>query len=160
MPPLGPDVPITEPLSSSVILLVTGAHLHAEVADRPLAYQLSRSIDNWQQRQEDFMNATVSALVLCDIWYLNNPQLHSQPTISIGAPQVNALTAAWGTGLPFVMMRENHLAIQLDPEFLQLRVSVWGVDRPLTAEAMRLFEDRYCAEFLRAVVTQSLPEHG
>jgi len=39
-------------------------------------------------------------LVCSDVWYLNNDPLRSRPTISIGGPGVNALSAYLADKLP------------------------------------------------------------
>ncbi len=131
--------------------------MRAEVADRPLAYQLSDHIEQWRLRHASTMNVELGSLVISDIWFLNNTALHQQPTISIGGPTVNALTAAWQSSLPFVLLREDELAIQLDPHYVELRGSIWGMNHSLTADALSLFKNTYCDRFLRAVATQIEP---
>jgi len=130
------------------MLLVTGAHLSGEVYDRPLAYQLQQQI----LEVVDEGPSDVEAIVCCDVWYLNNEQLHGRPTISIGGPGVNALSAYLYQRLENVLTIEDRLVIQLDAEFRDLRVAVWGMDAYHTAEALRLFREKYLSPFLEAVV--------
>ena len=71
------------------LLIVVGAHLRAEMSDRRIAYglrdRLLAHVDAWD---------TPPAVIVCtDLWYLNHDDLRRCPTISIGAPEVNALTA-------------------------------------------------------------------
>jgi len=144
-----------QPDASNVVLIVTGAHLRAEAADRPLAYELGHNIDLWWQRQST-LHLPVTPLVISDIWFLNNRELQAHPTISIGGPSVNALSAAWAQRLPFALLREEQIALQLDPKFEDLRASIWGVDHVLTAEAMEIFQRKFVEGFLHAVGKQVL----
>lgn len=154
----GLSAPLDTP--SHFLLIVTGAHLRAEAADRPLAYQLCRRIETWFGQHDQLTTLVFVPLVCSDIWYLNNEDLHGHPTISLGGPGVNALSAAWAQRVPFALLRENQMVIQLDPEFVDLRASVWGMNHDLTVEAVQMFKSKYLDEFLRAVATQVEPEIG
>jgi hypothetical protein len=143
---------------TDLMLIVVGAHLRAEMADRPLAYQLKQRIDQWLDRHRRGMNISLTPVVCSDIWYVNNEPLQSRPTISIGGPGVNGLSAYFRQKLHDAMVRENQIVIQLDPEFTDLRVSVWGMDHALTVEAMDLFMTRFLESYLRAVLTQVEPQ--
>ena len=78
----------------------------------------------------------------------------------MGGPGVNALSAYYSQKLPTALVRDNQIAIQLDPEYIDLRVCLWGMNHQLTVEALRLFTDKYLEEYLRAVVTQVEPQEG
>ena len=86
-----------------LILIVTGAHLRAEVADRPAAYRLRESMRGWLATKGFSIHASDASepVVVCsDLWYLNQDSLRTRPTVSVGAPGVNALSAYLGDRLP------------------------------------------------------------
>lgn len=143
---------------SSTLLIVVGAHLRAEMADRPLAYELRDRIDVWQQTHRDKMNVTLQVIVCSDIWYLNNEKLQTCPTISLGGPGVNALSAYFAQNLNQDADQEQQVLIQIDPEFTDLRVCVWGTNHELTVKGVDLFTSQYLDGYLRAVVTQVEPQ--
>lgn len=142
---------------SNLLLLVVGAHLRAEAADRPLAYQLRDRIQMWLKNRAGEMNVLLAPLVCCDVWYVNQQSLHRRPTISIGGPGVNALSAYYTNKLSPALVHENHKVIQLDPEFTDLRVCIWGRNHDLTVDAINMFIDKYLDGYMRAVVTQVEP---
>ena len=78
--------------------------------------------------------------------------------LSVGGPGVNALSAYYAQKVPAAVLRENKMIVQLDPEFVDLRVCIWGVNHRLTVEAMDLFIDRYLDDYLRAIATQVEPK--
>jgi len=143
-----------------LLLIVVGSHLRAERADRPLAYQLQENILQWLVDHADELaepEAVFDPVVCSDIWFINNEDLHPQPTISIGGPGVNALSAYFVQKLDSAMVRDQEMIIQLDPEFVDLRVSVWGQNHDQTVQALDVFMRRYLPDFLRAVATQIEP---
>jgi hypothetical protein len=143
-----PDLEVAE----GNILIVTGSTLRAEKGDRPLAYQLKGAIE----RLCDDEGKNHKALVLSDLWYLNSEVLHRMPTISVGAPEVNSLSAYFLRRLTKVLVVENSLVIQMDPTLKDLRVSVWGMNSELTEDALEIFVRRqYLERFLEAVVRKS-----
>lgn len=151
------DAPTESDDLKHLVLIVTGAHLRAEEADRPLAYQLQQRIRGWLRRHKSLLNTPIRPLVISDIFYINNTQLHGRPTISIGGPGVNALSAYFAQQLQNVKPDEQQIVIQIDPEFTDLRVCVWGSDHTLTGRGVDLFVDRYLDGFLKAVATQVEP---
>ena len=107
------------------LLIVVGAHLRAEMSDRRIAYglrdRLLTHVDAWD---------TPPAVIVCtDLWYLNHDDLRRCPTISIGAPEVNALTA--------------YLADRL--------ACCWGVDVESTIAAVVAFSDHHLESFIDVV---------
>ena len=138
---------VREPDPETVLAIVVGAHLEAEVADRPLAYDLRRRIRGWQD--EIACDDPLEPLVLTDLWYLNEQTLRLRPTITIGRPEVNAATAYLATKVPTAFVADDAFRIQLDPELLDERVCIWGVDHRTTADAVDFFRERYFDEFLR-----------
>lgn len=139
------------------VLVVVGAHLRAEIGDRPLAYKIREQISAWADDHAATLTQPIIAIVCCDVWYLNNTELHGQPVISVGGPGVNALSAFLSDKLESALVRDEKLIVQLDPEFVDLRACVWGMDHDLTVEAVELFTRRYLEGYLRAVATQVEP---
>lgn len=142
----------------SLLLIVVGTHLRAEEADRPLAYRLLRRIERWLDRHADVLEGTIQPIVCSDVWYLNNEDLQQRPTISIGGPGVNALSAFFAQHLPEDADSERQVLIQIDPDFTDLRVCIWGTDHRLTVKGMELFFRQYLDNYLRAVATQVEPK--
>ncbi len=138
-------------------MVVVGAHLRAEVADRPLAYRLCERIKAWLDANTQSLNVSVLPIVCCDIWYINQQDLQQRPTISIGGPGVNALSAYYANKLPAAYVRDDQIMIQLDPEFVDLKTSIWGLNHPYTVEAIELFGRQYFDDFMKAVATQVEP---
>lgn len=141
-----------------LVLIVTGAHLRAEIADRPLAYQLRTQIEDWVEQHAKVLTQPIAAVVCSDVWYLNQEGLQRHPTISLGGPGVNALSAYYFKRLETAFVREDEMIIQLDPEYVDLRVCIWGRDHERTVDTMGVFCERFLDGFLRAVVTQVEPE--
>jgi hypothetical protein len=143
--------------AGDLLLIVTGAHLRAEMADRPLAYRLRALIRSWLRRHARGLNVRLVPVVCSDIWYLNQESLQKRPTISIGGPGVNALSAFFYQKVGPQTIRDQQIVIQMDPEWVDLRVCLWGVDHERTRQAVQLFSARFLEGFLRAAVTQVEP---
>jgi hypothetical protein len=139
-----------------VVLIVVGACLRGEVADRPLAYRLQRRVRRWLKRHAGTLEIPIDALVCTDVWYLNSDELQHRPTISLGGPGVNALSAYLAQHLD-EPDEDTHVLIHMDPEFTDLRIAVWGMDHELTAKGVDVFTQQYMNDFLRAVATQIEP---
>jgi hypothetical protein len=134
--------------SERLLVIVVGAHLEAERADRPLGYRLRDDIVRWQQHTPE---ADPLAPVVCtDLWYLNARELMLPPTIAVGRPQHNAVSAYFANRLPTALVIDRNLQVQLDPEFVTLQACVWGVDEPATRSGVDLFVERYRDTFLRS----------
>ncbi len=138
----------TGPDTDTLLLVVVGAHLRAELTDRPLAYMLVDQIEAWQQRHVEADR--LAPLVCSDMWYLNAAELLSRPTICLGRPGVNAASAFFANRLPTAFVLEETFQVQLDLEFITMQACVWGVNAAATASGVELFEDRYLDSFLRA----------
>jgi len=145
---------------AQLLLIVVGAHLRAEAADRPLAYRLGQKIENWLERHAQEMSISLVPLVCTDVWYINHQALQKRPTISLGGPGVNALSAYFAHKLPSAWVRDDHMVIQLDAEYVDLRVCLWGMNHKLTVGVLDLFYTRYLDGYLRAVATQVEPQMG
>ncbi len=143
-----PDPGTEIPNPDRLLLIVVGAHLRAEQSDRPLGYRLRESVLRWQAGHPE---AEPLRPVLCtDLWYLSAQELMQQPTISVGAPDLNAVSAMFANRLPTALVVDQSLQVQLDPEFVTLRACVWGVDAHATASGVEIFETRYLDTFLRS----------
>ncbi len=141
-----------------LLLIVVGADLRAERGDRPLAYRLCQSIEAWVNKHRAALATPILPVVCTDIWYLNHEQLHHRPTVSIGGPGVNALSSHFAQSIHQQEASDQQVVIQIDPEFTDLRVSVWGTDHALTVKGLDLFLKDYLENFLKAVATQVEPE--
>ena len=143
---------------ANLLLIVVGAHLRAEMADRPLAYRLCERVRAWMEKFGSTIDPPVLPLVCSDIWYINDQDLQSRPTISIGGPGVNALSAYYHDKLKTAMARDDEYLIQLDAEYVDLRASIWGRNHDMTVEALDSFVSQYLDGYLRAVATQVEPK--
>lgn len=139
--------------SRDMMFIVTGACLKAERMDRPLADRIRQIAYQTLLKRLD---SEPDIVILSDIWYLNSTDLHQTPTISVGGPGVNHLSAYWQSRLPFALMVENVLQIQMDVKGADHRCSVWGMDHELTVEAVDTFIakghlDRFLTCFPKAI---------
>lgn len=149
---LGPQEIDTERL----LLIVVGAHLRAEVADRPLAYALRERVLDWFDQRETMADGTRPDVMVCtDIWYLNNDELRTRPTISIGGPGVNALAAYLADRLETAFVVEDVLAVQIDLDFVDPVASCWGTTHDSTKVAIDAFCDRYLDAFLEEAMKRT-----
>jgi hypothetical protein len=138
-----------------LILIVTGAHLRAEATDRPIAYNLRKRIADWlAARGRPETAKTPRVLVCSDVWYLNNDPLRSRPTISIGGPGVNALSAYLADKLPSAFAIEDVMLVQADLEFHDVIACCWGRDERATAAAVDAFVERYLEGFMEAAMAK------
>jgi hypothetical protein len=137
-----------------LILIVTGAHLHAEVGDRPVAYALRQRLLDWLGEGDDEDPSRPQVVVCSDVWYLNNDPLRSRPTISIGGPGVNALSAFLADKLPSAFAIEDRLIVQADLDFHDCVVCCWGSDIANTAAAVDAFCERYLELFMDAALSR------
>ena len=129
----------------STILLVVGYGILPEEEDRPIAYDLKHLI-NTRGRGGDR-----SAVVLTDMWVMNQEMAEFFPVISIGGPGVNAFTAQIYEELPVAFTRDQQIFIQLNPEG-DKRAAVWGMDHRSTRDAMDVFvKDGFLDRFLDLV---------
>ena len=135
----------------SLILIVVGMDLHAEAVDRPMAYHLQDTILHWME-QHAHGGPHPIPIVCTDAWYLNHEALHTRPVICIGRSEENHLAGFLQQRLTTALSVNQRLWVQLDVEFTDLRVCVGGVDHQQTSAALELFERKYLADFLNAVV--------
>ena len=124
------------------VIIVVGAHLEAERDDRPIAYALRERVRARLRRGQD-------VTVCTDVWYLNNGELRARPTISVGPPRVNALTAYLADRLPSVYVVDDRCMVQADFENDEPAASCWGVNARQTIAAVEAFASRFLDEFMR-----------
>lgn len=168
----GGDDEDEEAPSGPLVLIVVGAHLRAEMADRPIAYWLRDRVLAWLDARVAGDPAVAAAaadvedadpgqprpghpcrVVVCtDVWYLNDASLRVWPTVSIGGPGVNALSAYLADKLPGLLVVDDVLMVQMDPELSEMTASVWGVDHAATVNAAEAFAERYLDAFMSAAV--------
>lgn len=144
-----------------LILLVVGSHLRAETADRPIAYRLREQLLEVMARlvkKEPDEDDPVDIVVCSDVWWLNNDGLRDCPTISIGGPGVNALSAYLGDKLPGAFVVDDQMIVQMDVELASEWVCIWGVDHRRTVAACDVFSERYLERFLRTVLERMSDE--
>ncbi len=132
------------------ILIVTGAHLHAEVADRPMAYALRSRVMETLARLRDVPTPDDRVIVCSDVWYLNTESLRACPVISIGGPGVNALTAYLGDKIPSAVAIEGEFVVQYDVATHEPIAACWGASARGTRAAVDAFAARFLEPFLRA----------
>jgi len=117
-----------------LIVIVTGASFRAEQMDRPIAYQLVEDIRKRLGPESNWRTVVVS-----DVLYINDKRLGNLPTISIGGPGVNSLSALLYTELSPIFSIDNVLIIQMDADLADLRCCLWGMDHNQTVEALESF---------------------
>ena len=117
----------------STVLIVVGYGILPEEEDRPLAYDLKRAIAARNQGEEGR-----GAVVVTDMWMLNQEMAEMFPGIAIGGPGVNAFTAQVYEDLPLAFSRDQQVFIQMNQEQGK-RVALWGMERRGTREAAELF---------------------
>lgn len=134
-----------------LILIVTGAHLQAEAGDRAVAYGLRGRMMEWlADRGREAEPERPRVIVCSDLWYLNNDPLRARPTISVGSPGVNALTAFLADKLPSAFAIEDRLIVQADLDFPDCLACCWGADIAATSAAVDAFCERYLDAFMEA----------
>ena len=150
MDPAPAPIPIDDPtVAERLIAVVAGAHLRAEADDRPIAYDLAAAIE---RRLEAAEGTGVRVVVCSDLWYLNDDRLRSMPTVSVGGPEVNALSAFLADKVPSAFAIDGVLVVQMDMEFRDLVACCWGVSADATRAAADAFRDRYLGLFLETAL--------
>lgn len=134
-----------------LIMIVVGSSLHAEVGDRPTAYRLAQCVQDHLGRTEA---GRMRCMVCSDLWYLNDAPLRQHPTISLGSPGRNALTAYLRDKVPSAFAVDGSLLVQVDLSYGQLDACCWGTDDRLTSDAVDAFTERYLPQFVDAAASR------
>ncbi len=130
----------------TTVLIVVGYGILPEEEDRPIAYELKRAIDS---RGEGAENR--SAVVVTDVWMLNQEMAELFPAIAVGGPGVNAFAAQIYEELPLAFTRDQQVFVQMDPD-VGKRAALWGMDQRSTREAIEVFvKDGFLDRFLDLV---------
>lgn len=130
-----------------LVLIVTGAHLRAEQSDRPMAYRLRDVMLQWLDERLSGP-PPIDVLVCSDLWWLNNEDLRDRPTVSIGGPGVNALTAYLSDKVESAFTIDNVLTVQMDVLLTRPWAVCWGMDAGSTLRSVDAFVERYLELFL------------
>jgi hypothetical protein len=117
----------------STVLLVVGYGILPEEEDRPVAYDLKREINSRRNGSADR-----SAVVVTDMWMLNQEMAEMFPGSAIGGPGGTAFTAQVCERRPLAFSRDQQVFIQMNQEQGK-RVALWGMERRGTREAAELF---------------------
>jgi hypothetical protein len=123
--------------TDETVVLVTGSGIPAEERDRPLAYWLKQEID-----RRGAGHPYRRAVVVGDVWYLENRIFHLNPTVAIGGPGANGLTAELAGQLPGLWTLEDRAFVQGDFESDPKRAALWGMDLSATSRAVEAFMQR------------------
>jgi hypothetical protein len=130
----------------TTVLLVVGYGILPEEEDRPVAYDLKDSINS---RSEGVENRR--AVVVTDMWMLNQEMADMFPAIAIGGPAVNAFAAQIYEDLPLAYTRDQQVFIQMNQDAGK-RAALWGMDQRGTREAAGIFvKDGLLDRFLELV---------
>lgn len=143
-----------------IIPIVVGASLAAEQGDRPPAQALAVMIEQHLDAIDHAgapadpgeRTPAVRPVVCTDLWFLNHDDLRARPTIAVGAPEHNALSAFLIGRLPRVFSIDGRMAIHLDLRHRELVACCWGVNAASTAQACAIFAQRHLPAWLRAAV--------
>jgi hypothetical protein len=130
----------------TTVLLVVGYGILPEEEDRPVAYDLKDSINSRSQGIENR-----SAVVVTDMWMLNQEMAEMFPAIAIGGPAVNAFAAQIYEDLSLAYTRDQQVFIQMNQDAGK-RAALWGMDQRGTREAAEVFvKDGLLDRFLELV---------
>lgn len=137
--------------------IVVGASLSAEVHDRPVGERLARALESALVRRGVATEAPagITPIVCTDLWYLNDDALRARPTISVGRPERNALSAYLGDKTPSAFVVDDVLIVQADPEMREAVACCWGVDADATRWAADAFIDRYLDAFVERLIAMT-----
>ena len=129
----------------TTVLIVVGHGILPEEEDRPVAYDLKREINRRGGGSEGH-----AAVVVTDVWLMNNELQEFFPAIAIGGPGVNALTEQIYEELPLAFAREQQVFVQVGTD--SKRAALWGMDQTATREAVDVFmKDGWLERFLEQV---------
>lgn len=133
--------------TDETVIIVTGSDIRAEERDRPTAYRLKEAIDARSDGQR-FRRA----VVVGDLWYLENRVFQLNPTIAIGGPGVNALAARLTSALPVLWSQGEAAFVQADLEGEPKRALLWGMDAGSTMQSVQAFTAQgYLEDLLRRI---------
>src|SRR5713101_2040986 len=130
----------------NTVLLVVGYGILPEEEDRPIAYEVRQAINARGKGTE-----SCAAVVVTDMWILNQEMAELFPAIAVGGPGVNAFAAQIYEDLPVVFTRDQQVFIQMS-EGPGKRAALWGMSQNATREAAERFvKDGLLDRFLDTV---------
>ena len=130
----------------TTVLIVVGYGILPEEEDRPVAYDIRQAINGRGKAEEHR-----GAVVVTDIWMLNQEMADLFPAIAVGGPSVNAFAAQIYEELPVAFNHDDRAFVQMDQDAGK-RAAVWGMNEPATREAASVFvRDGYLDRFLDLV---------
>ena len=100
----------------STVLIVVGYGILPEEEDRPLAYDLKRAIAARGKGTEGR-----GAVVVTDMWMVNQEMAELFPAIAVGGPGVNAFAAQIYEELPVAFTRDERVFVQMSERAGQAR---------------------------------------
>ena len=135
----------------STVLIVVGYGILPEEEDRPGAYDLKREIVTRGLGVE-----SRGAVVVTDMWMVNQEMAELFPAIAVGGPGVNAFAAQIYEELPVAFTRDERVFIQMSGGQMSggpgKRAALWGMDQDATREAVERFvKDGFLDRFLDKV---------
>ena len=140
----------------STVLIVVGYGILPEEEDRPGAYDLKREIVSRGLGAE-----SRGAVVVTDMWMVNQEMAELFPAIAVGGPGVNAFAAQIYEELPVAFTRDERVFIQMSRGQMSggqmsggpgKRAALWGMDQAATREAVERFvKDGFLDRFLDTV---------
>jgi hypothetical protein len=138
-----------------LIAIVTGIQLKAELGDRPLAYRVERHVRDHLAaalpKQPAGELPLLAPAVVSDVFYLNSDEIRQRPTISVGGPGMNAVSAMLADQLPTALAIEDTLVVQMN----DVRCAVWGMNHLDTVRAVETFIAKgYLDTFLKGVIAR------
>lgn len=141
-----------------LLLIVIGSTLRAEEFDRPLGYYLKQQVEQClceglTTGRDGLEDCRVR--VIADFRWIHHESLQSLPTISLGRPGVNALADRWLEEVPVSLAYWERYLIQMDPDLVEIRASVWGMDNITTQIAVSVFVDRFLSRFLEGCASST-----
>jgi hypothetical protein len=135
--------------ANQTILIVVGADLKPEEVDRPLAYKLKSAFESSPLFGERPFR---KCLVISDALYKHDKIIRVCPTVAVGGPGVNLVAAEFAEKLPVYLALENRYYIQSDKDFSEQKISIWGMNRDATEEAIDIFIEKGILDsFLKTV---------
>lgn len=139
----------------STVLIVVGYGILPEEEDRPGAYDLKREIVTRGLGVE-----SRGAVVVTDMWMVNQEMAGLFPAIAVGGPGVNAFAAQIYEELPVAFARDERVFIQMNDGQMGSgsgrRAALWGMDQQATREAVERFvKDGFLDRFLGTVWRRS-----
>jgi hypothetical protein len=129
---------------SETVAIVVAADLDADAPDRRAAVGLLEEIG-----RRGAGHPYRRGVLMSDLAWFETPLFHAAPTIAVGGPGVNGVSAKFGQELPTVWTADDRALIQAEFRENAPRATVWGMDREATAASVEAFIHRgWLDEFL------------